>query len=163
MKKLLGIVILGLLLSGNAYAAKKDLYLECEEIVQDVRKGGINAILYEKGKVLGTNYVFLKKNLTIKIYFRYDSESKPFDFFSDTTKAKITNLGFSASEKGDYKDFKFSDDFKFIKIDDQYILSKKTYAWNIKTKDFPEADETDYDSSGRCKQISKQEYKKAIK
>ena len=72
-------------------------------------------------------------------------------------------MGFSVSEKGDYKDFKYSDDFQFIKIDDRYILSKKTYAWNVKTKDFLEADETDYDSSGRCKQISKQEYKKVLK
>ena len=69
MKKILGVIVLGLLLSGNAYAAKKDLYLECEEIVQDVRKGGINAILYEKGRVLGTNYVFLKKNLTLSLAF----------------------------------------------------------------------------------------------
>ena len=61
MKKLLGIIVVGLLMSGNVYAAKKDLYLECEEIVNDVRKGGINAILYEKDKVLGTNYLFLKK------------------------------------------------------------------------------------------------------
>ena len=163
MKKLLSIMVLGLLMSGNVYAAKKDLYLECEEIVNDVRKGGINAILYEKDKVLGTNYLFLKKNLTIKIYFRYDSGSKSSEVFSDITKAKITNLGFSASEKADYKDFKYSDDFKFVKIDDQYILSKKTYFWNAKTKDFPEANEVDFDSSGRCTQISKQEYKKATK
>ena len=98
MKKILGIIVLGLLLSGNAYAAKKDLYLECEEIVSDVRKGGINAILYEKDKVLGTNYLFLKKNLTIKIYFRYVSGSKSSEVFSDITKAKSL-LGYAPEWK----------------------------------------------------------------
>ena len=51
MKKLLGILVLGLLLSGNAYAEKKnELYLTCTDNITNVNKGdikkGINGYKY---------------------------------------------------------------------------------------------------------------------
>ena len=51
MKKLLGIVVLGLLLSGNVLADEKnELYLACTDNITTVNKGerkkGINKVLY---------------------------------------------------------------------------------------------------------------------
>ena len=64
MKKLLGIVVLGLLLSGNAYA--KTLILNCPQIVLGQNLGSIYYIDTIK-KSVGRAYID-KKNKTLNVY-----------------------------------------------------------------------------------------------
>ena len=60
MKKLLGIVVLGLLLSGNAYAKEiKDLYLVCKDNITTVNEG-----TFTKG-LNGYSYFYFKRDKAV--------------------------------------------------------------------------------------------------
>ena len=54
MKKLLGIVVIGLLLSGNAYA-REDIYIRCIPEVQTVREGDL-----KKGEILRHRIMYFR-------------------------------------------------------------------------------------------------------
>ena len=71
MKKLLGIVVLGLLLSGNAYAASKSFYLSCPSFVyQNDSKGEYkDSELFKAGAYVG--HTFLKFKHTKKEYTKF--------------------------------------------------------------------------------------------
>jgi len=62
MKKLLGILVLGLLLSSNAYAASKFTYLSCKNIIFDNRSKGEykDSELYKIGKYIGHSFIKFK-------------------------------------------------------------------------------------------------------
>ena len=64
-------------------------------------------------------------------------------------------MGFSYSINWDDKEFKNSEEFKFIKPVDDYIYKRSSYFW---AKSDGEETITDFDSSGRCKFVEKKYY-----
>jgi len=72
MKKLLGIVVLGLLLSGNAYAATKFTYLSCKKIIKKNNS---------KAKQFSVNNDYLKIGANNGYYF--------YKFKDDEKKSKV--------------------------------------------------------------------------
>ena len=91
IKKLLGIVILGLLLSGNAYAATKFTYLSCKQIIKENKSENI---VWKPNNYLSigryTSHIFykfkdLKKKTTISVY----EVGNPFDRDWKSNKPKL--------------------------------------------------------------------------
>jgi len=160
LKKLLVILILGILLSGNAFSANKYFYLKCPENIKKVR---ISSTGYDKeGDLIGTNYVKLKSESKITIHFSYDiTKSKPHIVVENLG---ITNegLGFSVTEEYKDKEIRAFEYFKFIKIKNEYAFLRTSKWWNAKTKEYDES-ELDYDSTGKCENIDKKDYKKFLK
>ena len=64
-------------------------------------------------------------------------------------------MGFSYSINWDDKEFKNSEEFKFIKPVDDYIYKRSSYFW---AKSDGKETITDFDSSGRCKFVEKKYY-----
>tara|TARA_Y100000741_G_scaffold362203_1_gene347538 strand:+ start:831 stop:1313 length:483 start_codon:yes stop_codon:yes gene_type:complete len=160
MKKLLGIVVLGLLLSFNTYAADKNLYLKCPETLQKIRIG--EGALLKKGTLIGTNYVKLKSKSIITIHFNYEiTKDKPF-IIIENYRVKNDEIGFTATEKYKDKDYDSLDIYRFVQVENGYVFTRSKKWWAAKTKEYDEQHE-DYDSAGRCENINKKEYKKLLK
>ena len=85
MKKLLGIVVLGLLLSGNAYAASKFTYLSCPSIIyQNDNKGKFkDSESYKIGSYIGHYFIKFKDAkkewTTVTLYMQGNNFSNPSD------------------------------------------------------------------------------------
>ena len=160
MKKFIEILILGILLSGNAFSANKYLYLKCPENIKKVR---ISSSGYEKeGDLIGTIYVKLKSESKITIHFSYEiTKNKP-HIIIENFRVKNEGLGFSITDEFKDKEIKSFDYFKFIKIKNEYAFLRIHKWWNAKTKDYDES-EVDYDSTGKCENIVKKDYKKFLK
>ena len=160
MKKFLAILVLGLLISFNTYAADKNLYLKCPETIQKIRIG--EGALLEEGKLIGTNYVKLKSKSIITIHFNYETtKDKPF-IIIENYRVKNDEIGFTATEKYKDKDYDSLDIYRFVQVENGYAFTRAKKWWAAKTKDYDEQHE-DYDSAGRCENINKKEYKKLLK
>ena len=160
MKKFLAILVLGLLISFNTYAADKNLYLKCPETIQKIRIG--EGALLEEGKLIGTNYVKLKSKSIITIHFNYEiTKDKPF-IIIENYRVKNDEIGFTATEKYKDKDYDSLDIYRFVQVENGYVFTRAKKWWAAKTKDYYEQHE-DYDSAGRCENINKKEYKKLLK
>ena len=108
MKKLLGIILLGLLFSGSAYA--EELYLRCIPKVQDVREG----YMVRKGATLFHRVLFVefasefdltKSEEPIKSIKRFKDSLKFFELANEENpnEPDILNLlGFTSRKVGDY-------------------------------------------------------------
>ena len=121
MKKLLGIVVLGLLLSFNTYAADKNLYLKCPETLQKIRIG--EGALLKKGTLIGTNYVKLKSKSIITIHFNYEiTKDKPF-IIIENYRVKNDEIGFTATEKYKDKDYDSLDIYRFVQVENGYVFT----------------------------------------
>ena len=96
MKKFLVVLILGMLLSGNAFSANKYFYLKCPENIKKVR---ISSSGYEKeGDLIGTIYVKLKSESKITIHFSYEiTKNKP-NIVVENLRVTNEELGFSVTE-----------------------------------------------------------------
>ena len=160
MKKLLVILILGILLSGNAFSANKYLYLKCPENIKKVR---ISSTGYDKeGDFIGTIYVKLKSESKITIHFSYEiTKNKP-NIVVENLRITDEGLGFSVTEEYKDKEIRVFEYFKFIKIKNEYAFLRTHKWWNTKTKEYDES-ELDYDSTGKCENIDKKDYKKFLK
>tara|TARA_B100000965_G_scaffold173612_1_gene144964 strand:- start:260 stop:733 length:474 start_codon:yes stop_codon:yes gene_type:complete len=155
MKKII-IIIFFLLLNSKLNA--KTIYLECEEIVKEVREATYEN-LYEEGKVIGHSFVKIKKK-SIDIYFAYPN-GESFEILINK-RFKKTNLGFTVKDQYRDSQFKVKEFFEFIKPIDEYIFKRSNYFWSKETATDGE-NITDYDSAGRCITIDKAKYLKKIK
>ena len=160
MKKFLVVLILGMLLSGNAFSANKYFYLKCPENIKKVR---ISSSGYEKeGSLIGTIYVKLKSESKITIHFSYEiTKNKP-NIVVENLRVTNGELGFSVTEEYKDKEVRVFEYFKFIKIKNEYAFLRTHKWWNAKTKEYDES-ELDYDSNGKCENIDKKDYKKFLK
>ena len=160
MKKFLVILILVMLLSGNAFSANKYFYLKCPENIKKVR---ISSSGYEKeGDLIGTIYVKLKSESKITIHFSYEiTKNKP-NIVVENLLVTNGELGFSVTEEYKDKEIRAFEYFKFIKIKNEYAFLRTSKWWNAKTKEYDES-ELDYDSTGKCENIDKKDYKKFLK
>ena len=160
MKKFLVVLILGMLLSGNAFSANKYFYLKCPENIKKVR---ISSSGYEKeGSLIGTIYVKLKSESKITIHFSYEiTKNKP-NIVVENLRVTNGELGFSVTEEYKDKEIRVFEYFKFIKIKNEYAFLRTHKWWNAKTKEYDES-ELDYDSNGKCENIDKKDYKKFLK
>ena len=160
MKKFLVILILVMLLSGNAFSANKYFYLKCPENIKKVR---ISSSGYEKeGDLIGTIYVKLKSESKITIHFSYEiTKNKP-NIVVENLRITDEGLGFSVTEEYKDKEIRVFEYFKFIKIKNEYAFLRTHKWWNTKTKEYDES-ELDYDSTGKCENIDKKNYKKFLK
>ena len=71
-------------------------------------------------------------------------------------------MGFAVTKKYKDKEFESLDIYRFIEVENGYAFTREIKWWSAKTKDYPEQHE-DYDSTGRCENINKKEYKKLLK
>ena len=158
MKKLLGIVVLGLLLSGNVYAANTNLYLKCPETITKVRSNKGGEALIKEGKLLGTNYIKLKSKSIITIHYSYEiTKDKPY-LIVNKIKVKKNQIGFNLIKEYSEEGLSFLDSFKFIEVENGYEFTSERYSLDDKNKS-----NFDYDTFGKCENISKKEYKKLLK
>ena len=134
------------------------LYMNCEETIQEVREATYDD-LFVKGEIIGNNYVRLKNNKIIDIYFAYPG-GEAFDLLRNK-KVKKNSLGFTVEEKYKDKNFKTHESFKFLKPLEDYVYKRTTYFWS-KGTDTDGENVSDYDGSGRCEFINKKEFLKLI-
>jgi len=155
MKKIFMIIFL-LTLNSNSYA--KNIYLNCEEIVQKVREATYE-ILFNEGEIIGNVFVKIKTK-TADIYYAYPG-GEAFELLINK-KFQKDDLGFLIKDQ--YKDSKFKakEFFEFIKPSDNYVFKRSSYFWAAETSTDGE-NVHDYDGAGRCETIEKKEYLKLIK
>ena len=157
MKKISMIIfLLTLTLNSNSYA--KNIYLNCEEIVQKVREATYE-ILFNEGEISGNLFVKIKTK-TVDIYYAYPG-GEAFELLINK-KFQKDDSGFLIKDQ--YKDSKFKtkEFFKFIKPTDTYVFKRSSYFWAAETSTDGE-NVHDYDGAGRCETIEKKEYLKLIK
>ena len=165
MKKLLGIIVLGLFLSGNSYAVTESLYLTCPEtITEDNSDEFLKEYHVSKGEISQYWYFDIKNKkskIKIKVYAHGYSEDKDwhevkpelaFDSRNKDTKAYLKD--------GEYKfttgSKEFFDEFLIYKLNDQWKYDGRSV---LKTKEFTK----DYLHSGKCNMHKKKEFNKLRK
>ena len=177
MKKLLGILVLGLVLIFNGNVFAETFLLKCPEKITKIREDSMNMI--EEGKILGIIYVKVEnvnivqteENTYVKldeskskvtVHYNYElSEDKPFEIFKNE-KAKKNVVGFSFAINDSTSEFKIKDSFMFLKVENTYALTRSSYWWSAKTKEYEEM-LSDYDSTSKCTVLNKNEYNKLLK
>jgi len=178
MKKLLGIVVLGLLLSSNAYAASKFTYLSCPAAIRGVKY--TDNELYKVGKYIGHSFIMFKdtkkKSTTVTVYYQG----------GNVLKARDPNVWMSIppikllKEKFKYESRGYS--FKFFNQDLWRKTSIKTtydpsggeifvYEHTVKFKDtlllvssnrYTNA-KKEFDNIDFCEEVDKKEFNELIK
>jgi hypothetical protein len=161
MKKLLGILVLGLVLIFNGNVFAETFLLKCPEKITKIREDSMNMI--EEGKILGIIYVKLDESKSkVTVHYNYElSEDKPFEIFKNE-KAKKNVVGFSFAINDSTSEFKIKDSFMFLKVENTYALTRSSYWWSAKTKEYEEM-LSDYDSTSKCTVLNKNEYNKLLK
>ena len=159
IKKFLGILVLGLLISSNAYA--ETFFLKCPEKITKIREDNTNFM--KEGQILGIIYVKLDESKSkVTVHYIYElSEDKPFEILKNQ-KAKKDALGFSITIDDSGGKIKAKDSFMFVKVENTYALTRSSYWWSPKTKEYEEM-HSDYDSTSKCTVLNKKEYKKLLK
>ena len=171
MKKLLGIVVLGLLLSSNAYA--ENIYLNCSRIITENNGDGEWSSFYKVGSgLLGDIYVQIEKknsSAKIKVHLQENDSGEPEKLFQ----------GKSLYESGHYKMNKkhngkvfintwFLKDYGVTKMDanDQLDISKIENKWNIKgttIRKYKNHINVNLNYSGECSTLTAENYTKGTK
>ena len=159
MKNAIAIIVLSLLISSNAYA--ETFFLKCPEKLTKIREDNTN--LLKEGLILGIIYVKLDESKSkVTVHYIYElSEDKPFEIFKNK-KAKKDELGFSVAVDDNTSKIKLKDSFMFVKVENTYVLTRSSYWWSPKTKEYEEM-HSDYDSTSKCTVLNKKEYKKLLK
>ena len=159
MKTAIAIVVLGLLLNNNVYA--ETFFLKCPEKLTKIREDNTN--LLKEGLILGIIYVKLDESKSkVTVHYIYElSEDKPFEILKNK-KAKKDALGFSITIDDSGGKIKAKDSFTFVKVKNTYALTRSSYWWSPKTKEYEEM-HSDYDSTSKCTVLNKKEYKKLLK
>ena len=151
MIKIISFVLALLLLPIHLNA--KELYLNCQQKLTKVRSNGG---YLDEGFYSGVILVKLK-NSRIEAF---NSEGQSgYQFFFDE-KIEKNSLGFKVSLKWDDNEFKNSEILEIIKPIDEYVFKRSSYFW---AKNEPKDTITDFDTSGRCKIIEREDYIKETK
>lgn len=132
-------------------------YLKCLEKITEVRIG--SSPEYVEGKEHGNSYVKLNlrsNNPIATIHFKSNISKKPL-LIVENKQSNNTTLGFDISHQSSEINSNLEVKYSFIKVGESYAFSKKKFMWLIKNGN--SSKETyDYDSSSRCKNLSKEEY-----
>jgi len=130
-------------------------YYKCEEKVLKVINGQ-NSLL-KVGSILGVNYVKFHINKSITIKFKYlGDNNKPIEIISD--KKLIENsLGYEVYNKATNKDQYVENTYNFIKINDSYAFTRNENWWSPNSENQSNKN-YEYESSGRCFKIKKDEF-----
>ena len=133
-----------------------DEYFKCPEKVIKVLKGQSQYI--SEGSIIGTNYINIHNNyITIK-FKELDSNIRATKIISNK-KLNRNSLGYEIFGKFSDNNLTKENTYNLIKIGDTYAFTRKEYYWssnsqNQKRKNY------EYESSGRCIKINKNEFKK---
>ena len=146
-------LIFFILLTTKSYGDTK--FFKCPEKITNVIKGQNSQI--KKNSEIGTSYIKLSnyesafKKISIKFKEKDSNKTKKIVTNKDV---KTNTLGFEIFEK--YSDEKetIENFYTFIKIDKTFAFTKKKYYWTSNN----EKDNYEYESSGRCIKISKNEF-----
>lgn len=141
--------------SSNIFANEK--YLKCLEKITEVRIG--SSPEYIEGKEHGNSYVKLNlrsNNPIATIHFKSNISKKPL-LIVENKQSNNTTLGFDISHQSSENNSNLEVKYSFIKVGEGYAFSKTKFMWSI--NDGNNSKETyDYDSSSRCKNLSKEKY-----
>ena len=179
MKKILGIIVLGLLLSGNAYASSEKIYLICEIKATDTTKntGKMISHITDLVSIINVNYISIdKKENKVKIVI-YEHEASKYWFKIQPKPQKIFSFlkNSEKTDKSEYKEGHF-----FYTVTDKLIdgdlakitfdIYKKDNNWIVEGTDYKNFFENGilkYPFKGDCEEYSKEEFiklrKKGIK
>jgi hypothetical protein len=167
MKKFLGIVVLGLLLSGNAYASSEKIYLVCPVKATDITRntGKIIEYIPNLETIINTNYIsiYKKKNKIKIVIYEHIASIVWFKFKPEKT---LSYLKPYIKTKSEYKNCHFLHtvtetvtnstqvNFDIYKKENKWIV-EGTY--NI----YSPPDTTDYTFKGDCVEFIKEDFLKA--
>ena len=130
-------------------------YFKCPEKVLKVISGQNH--LLKVGSILGVNYVKFHINKSITIKFKYsDSNDKPIQIISDQKLIK-NSLGYEVNNKVTNKDQYVENTYNFIKINDSYAFTRNENWWSPNSESQSNKN-YEYESSGRCLKIKKDEF-----
>ena len=175
MKKLLGIVILSLLLSGNAFASVEKIYLICKIKPTDVTKntGKMISHMTDLVSIINVNYISIdKKENKVKIII-YEHQASKFWFKFKPKPQKIFSFLKSSekTDKSEYKDghFFYTATDKILDGDLAKItfdIYKKDNKWIVEGTDYFNVFENgvlDYTFKGDCDEFIKKDFLKIRK
>tara|TARA_B110001450_G_scaffold90301_1_gene85787 strand:+ start:21 stop:551 length:531 start_codon:yes stop_codon:yes gene_type:complete len=170
MKKLLGIVVVGLLLSFNANASSEKIYLICKIKATDTTKntGKMISHITDLVSIINVNYIFINKKenkIKITIYEQGPSKFwfkfKPEELMSFLKKSEIT-------KKTEYKNGHFLytanayDIFKHT-----FDIYKKESKWVVDGTNYSDFGKEngifDFPFKGDCDEYSKEKFSKLRK
>lgn len=155
MKKIL-IILFNLfflfLLTNNSYA--KNEHFKCPEKISKVIQGSNQLI--RMGSIVGTNYINLN-NSFITIKFKELGGNKKAKIIILNKKAKQNTLGYEIYDKKSLDKTDEENIYTFIKVNNTYVFTRKKHFWSLENQD-QSINSYEYESSGRCIKINKDEY-----
>ena len=170
MKKLLEIVVLGLLLSGNAYA--NTFYLNCDREIYENNGSGDWNLYYKVGNSADGSILIKteekKSSIKMTVHLTEMDDGNPGKMFS--SKGSLIDGHYVVKKKHSGKIFIklwMLKDYGVtrVKASDTIDLSKKENPWVIDGEGTRKFDVIDvsYKYRGECNSLSKEEYLKASK
>ena len=170
MKKLLSIVVLGLLLGGNAYA--KNFYLNCEREIYENNGSGDWSQYYKVGNSADGSILIKteekKSSVKMTVHLAEMDDGNPGKMFS--SKGSLIDGHYVVKKKHSGKIFIklwMLKDYGVTKVkaSDTIDLSKKENLWVIDGEGTRKFDVIDvsYKYRGECNSLTKEEYLKASK
>ena len=133
-----------------------DEFYKCPEKVTKVLKGQSQYI--SEGSIIGTNYINIRNNyITIK-FKKLGSSIRAIKIISNK-KLNRNSLGYEIFGKFSDNNLTKENTYNLIKIGDTYAFTRKEYYWSS-TSQSQNKKNYEYESSGRCIKINKNEFKK---
>jgi len=133
-----------------------DEYYKCPEKVTKVIKGQSQNI--SEGSIIGTNYINIRNNyITIK-FKELGSNIRATKIISNK-KLNRNSLGYEIFGKFSDNNLTKENTYNLIKIGDTYAFTRKEYYWSPNSQSQNKKN-YEYESSGRCIKIKKNEFKK---
>ena len=136
-------------------ASANNEYFKCPEKISKIIKG--QDPLLKVGSIIGVNYVKFHINKSITIKFKYLGDNdKLIEIISDQ-KLIENSLGYEVYNKLTNNDQKVENKYNFVKINDSYAFTRNENWWSPKNE-FLTNKNYEYESSGRCLKIKKDEF-----
>ena len=133
-----------------------DEYYKCPEKVTKVSKGQSQYI--SEGSIIGTNYINIRNNY-ITIKFKELGSSIRATKIISNKKLNRNSLGYEIFGKFSDNNLTKENTYNLIKIGDTYAFTRKEYYWSPNSQSQNKKN-YEYESSGRCIKINKNEFKK---
>lgn len=134
-------------------------YFKCPEKISKVIRG--EDALLKEGSLLGVNYIKFHINQSITVKFQYlNSKEKPIEIISDKKLIK-KSLGYEVYNKISEDNMYIENTYNFVKLKDTYAFTRNENWWSPKT-DNKSQKSYEYESSGRCIKIKKNEFNLGI-
>ena len=167
MKKLLSIIVLGLLFSGNAYADSENLYLSCPRIITEDNSKNMKEGHILTGKI--TEYYYFKiqrKKTKVKIKV-YSHTPKPGENYQEKKPDVLLDSSWKDSPAS-YENGSYSILYKpigFNNIHEYFTIYKDSNSWVYKGHTLYNFKEwkVDFKHEGDCEKHLKKEFKKLLK